>query len=160
MAEAAMPDLFRLTDEQGVVLEFLMPKNRPGARRVDDRSVISRIIHVLKMGGRWRDCPDASRPSHHDSQPLQQVVSTRFRARDAYCAGRGRLGRRDGGLGQQLRQGAPLGSRRERGGRAQAIGPSRGGQTTKVNVLADVLGRPAVIHLTSANASDVKTAPE
>jgi len=56
MAEAAMPDLFRLTDEQGVVLEFLMPKNRPGARRVDDRSVISRIIHVLKMGGRWRDC--------------------------------------------------------------------------------------------------------
>lgn len=46
------------------------------------------------------------------------------------------------------------------GARAQAIGPSRGGQTTKVHALTDVLGRPAVIHLTPGNASDVKTAPQ
>lgn len=29
-----------------------------------------------------------------------------------------------------------------------------------MHVLADVLGRPAVVHLTPGNASDVKTAPE
>ena len=32
----------------------------------------------------------------------------------------------------------------------QAIGLSRGGQTTKIHVLTDVLGRPAVIRLTLA----------
>ncbi len=42
----------------------------------------------------------------------------------------------------------------------QAIGPSRGGRTTKIHLLADVLGRPAVVHLTPGNASDVRTAPE
>ncbi len=62
--------------------------------------------------------------------------------------------------GQHLREGAPLGARRQRGAKAQAIGPSRGGQTTKIHVLTDVLGRPAVVHLTPGNASDVRTAPE
>ncbi len=47
-----------------------------------------------------------------------------------------------------------------KGARAQAIGPSWGGQTTKVHVLTDVLGRPAVIHLTPGNASDVRAAPD
>ena len=61
---------------------------------------------------------------------------------------------------QHLCEGAPLCSRRKRGARTQAIGPSRGGQTTKIHVLTDVLGRPAVVHLTPGNASDVRTAPE
>ena len=34
-----------------------MPVNQPGARRVDDRRVIGGIIHVLKSGCRWKDCP-------------------------------------------------------------------------------------------------------
>jgi transposase len=58
-----------------------------------------------------------------------------------------------------LHQGAPLRARRQRGAKAQAIGVSRGGQTTKVHVVTDVLGRPAVIHLTPGNASDVTAAP-
>lgn len=46
-----------------------------------------------------------------------------------------------------------------KGARAQGIGPSRGGQTTKIHVLTDVLGRPGVLLLTPGNASDVTTAP-
>jgi len=57
-----MADLFWLSDEQWAVLEPFMPKNQPGARRVDDRRVISGIVHVLKSGGRWRDCPEAYGP--------------------------------------------------------------------------------------------------
>ena len=57
-----MADLFWLTDEQWAVLEPFMPVNQPGARRVDDRRVISGIVHVLKSGGRWRDCPEAYGP--------------------------------------------------------------------------------------------------
>ena len=50
-------DLFWLSDGQWAVLEPFMPQNQPGARRVDDRRVISGIVHVLKTGARWRDCP-------------------------------------------------------------------------------------------------------
>lgn len=48
---------FWLSDRQWTTIEPLLPKNRPGARRVDDRRVISGIIHVLKVGCRWQDCP-------------------------------------------------------------------------------------------------------
>ncbi len=47
-----------------------------------------------------------------------------------------------------------------KGAKNQAIGPSRGGPTTKVHVLSDTLGRPAVVHLTLGNSSDVRTAPD
>ena len=52
-----MSGLFWLNDEQWAAIEPFMPKNQPGARRVDDRRVISGIIHVLKCGCRWIDCP-------------------------------------------------------------------------------------------------------
>lgn len=49
--------LFCLSDEAWAATEPHLPKNQPGARRVDDRRVISGIIHMLKCGGRWADCP-------------------------------------------------------------------------------------------------------
>lgn len=52
-----MTNAFWLSDTQWASIEPLLPKNRPGARRVDDRRVISGIVHVLKVGCRWRDCP-------------------------------------------------------------------------------------------------------
>jgi len=55
--EAVMARLFWLDDEQWAAVEPHLPKNQPGARRVDDRRVISGIIHVLKSGCRWCDCP-------------------------------------------------------------------------------------------------------
>ena len=55
--ESGMADLFWLSDEQWTVMEPFMPKNQPGARRVDDRRTISGIVHVLRSGCRWRDCP-------------------------------------------------------------------------------------------------------
>lgn len=57
-----MADLFWLTDEQWAAIDPLMPRNRPGARRVDDRRVISGIVHVLKSGCRWQDCPTSYGP--------------------------------------------------------------------------------------------------
>src|ERR671938_243014 len=58
MTEAVLvANLFCLSDEQWAVIEPFMPQNQPGARRVKDRRVVSGIIHVLKSGWRWRDCP-------------------------------------------------------------------------------------------------------
>jgi transposase len=52
-----MAHLFWLSDTQWAAIEPHLPKNHPGARCVDDRRVISGIIHVLKTGCRWCDCP-------------------------------------------------------------------------------------------------------
>ncbi len=52
-----MSRLFWLDDEAWAAIEPHLPKNQAGARRVDDRRVISGILHVLKTGCRWQDCP-------------------------------------------------------------------------------------------------------
>ena len=48
-------DLFWLTDEQFRRIEPHLPTDTRGKARVDDRRVISGIVHVLKSGGRWID---------------------------------------------------------------------------------------------------------
>jgi len=50
-------DVFWLSDEEWTRIEPWLPRGRRGAHRVDDRRVISGIIHMLKTGARWRDCP-------------------------------------------------------------------------------------------------------
>jgi hypothetical protein len=49
--------------------------------------------------------------------------------------------------------------RRKRGRQIQAIGRSRGGWTTKIHALIDVIGHPYALMLTAGNVSDVKAAP-
>ncbi len=50
-------DYFWLTDAQFARLKPLLPNDTRGVPRVDDRRVISGIVHVLKSGGRWADAP-------------------------------------------------------------------------------------------------------
>src|ERR1017187_9217864 len=50
-------NLFWLTDEQWAKIEPSPPTDVRGKVRVDDRRVISGILHVLKSGCRWCDCP-------------------------------------------------------------------------------------------------------
>ena len=50
-------DHFWLTEAQFARLEPFVPTDTRGKLRVDDRRVISGIIHVLKSGGRWVDAP-------------------------------------------------------------------------------------------------------
>lgn len=52
-----MVDEFWLSDPQWARLAPLLPNKPRGVPRVDDRRVISGIVHVLKSGGRWVDAP-------------------------------------------------------------------------------------------------------
>lgn len=52
-----MADLFWLSDDAWAVIEPHLPHGKPGKPRVNDRVVISGILHVLKVGCRWRDVP-------------------------------------------------------------------------------------------------------
>jgi transposase len=54
--------LFWLTEEQFARLEPHLPTDTRGKVRVDDRRVISGIVHVLKSGCRWVDAPSAYGP--------------------------------------------------------------------------------------------------
>ena len=49
--------LYWLSDEQWARIEPLLPTDVRGKKRVDDRRVISGIMHVLKTGCRWCDLP-------------------------------------------------------------------------------------------------------
>jgi len=50
-------NLFWLNDDQWQRIAPYLPKDVRGKSRVDDRRVISGIIHVIKSGCRWCDCP-------------------------------------------------------------------------------------------------------
>ena len=50
-------NLFWLDDEQWGKIQPLLPTDVRGKERADDRRVISGILHVLKSGCRWCDCP-------------------------------------------------------------------------------------------------------
>ena len=43
-------------------IEPLLPRGRRGAHRVDDRRVISGVVHMMRSGARWRDCPSEYGP--------------------------------------------------------------------------------------------------
>ena len=57
--------------------------------------------------------------------------------------------------GFQLHQGPSLRGRRKRGAFNNAIGRSRGGQTTKIHALTDDIGRPLAFLITPGNTHDL-----
>jgi transposase len=55
-------EAYWLSDAEWAALEPHLPRGRRGAHRVDDRRVISGIVHMLRSGARWRDCPPVYGP--------------------------------------------------------------------------------------------------
>jgi transposase len=53
-----MSDFFWFSDEQWSRIAPLLPNDVRGMKRVDDRRVLSGIVHALQSGGRWGDCPE------------------------------------------------------------------------------------------------------
>ena len=57
-----MSDFFWFSDAQWARIKPLLPTDVRGKKRVDDRRVLSGIVHALKSGGRWTDCADVYGP--------------------------------------------------------------------------------------------------
>lgn len=53
---------FWLSEDQFARLAPLLPNDTRGVARVDDRRVISGIVHVLRSGCRWKDAPAVYEP--------------------------------------------------------------------------------------------------
>ena len=113
-----------------------------GAHRVDDRRVISGIMHMLRSGARWRDCPPDYGPYttiyNRFNRWSRQGIWT-----DIFYALTGSTGTdRDDVDRLHLRQSPSLRGRRKRGDFEHAIGRSRGGRTSKIHALTEDRGRP------------------
>ncbi len=68
-----MAQLFGLSAEQVARIRPLLPKER-GGKRVDDRKVLSGIIHVIQKGLRLGGRPGGLRPPQNPLQPLPPLL--------------------------------------------------------------------------------------
>lgn len=154
-----MADHFWLSDAQWAVIEPHIPKVYTGKRRVDDRRVISGIVHRLRGGGvSLAGAAGGLRAVYDGVQPLQSLEQAGPVAADPDGSERRRRSAGRGHDRLDFGQGPPLGGRRKRGASLQAIGRSRGGRTTKVHLLVDEAGRPRVLQLSPGQASDIVAA--
>lgn len=53
---------FDLSDTEWAVIQPLLPANKKGPRRVDDRRVLNGIFYILRTGAPWRDLPERYGP--------------------------------------------------------------------------------------------------
>ncbi len=121
--------------------------------------MISGILHVLKAGCRWCDCPADCGPSTTVYNRFNRWSHRGFwlKLLDA-LVGAGAVTRSTAVDNTYVKaQRAAFGAKGARS--TQAIGRSRDGWTTKVQPLTDVIGRPYALMLTADNVSDVKAAP-
>lgn len=132
---------------------------RRGRPRADLVVVVTALLHLLRAGCPWRDLPCEgvnwrtvygyfvrwrergvwetilAALAQHQEGRLRFIDSTYVRANQSACN--------------------PAG-----GPAAQAIGPSRGGRTTKVHALVDGRGRALKLLLTAGNVVDITVAEE
>ena len=152
-----MANEYWLSDRQWQAIEPLIPMNRRGVKPGRNRAVISGILHVLKFGCRWRDCPEIYGPhttiynrfnrwskagiwtamlqacTTMDAADLQCIDSTTAKAHRCSAGGKG-------------------------GADTQAIGCSRGGRSTKIHAVADHVGRLIAFDLTPGQRGDIRPA--
>ncbi|MCQ1775460.1 IS5 family transposase [Neorhizobium galegae] len=135
----------------------LLPTDVRGMKRVDDRRVLSGIVHALRSAGRWADCADVYGPKKtlynrfvrwSERGIWEGIFSALAGSEDVpdqlfidsscikvhRCAGGGK------------------------GGPAHGIGRTKGGRNTKLHAVCDEKGRPCVLLLTPGNVNDCKVA--
>lgn len=152
-----MSDLFCFSDAQWARMEPLLPSNTRGLKRVDDRRVLSGIVHVIRSGGRWVDAPADYGPKK-TLYNLFQRWAERGIWEDIFSALAGSEDVPDRLMIDSTIIKAHRSSSGAKGGLAHGIGLSKGGRTTKIHCVTDGRGRPCVLAITPGNTSDHKAA--
>ena len=146
-------NLFWLSDEQWKRIEPHLPRDVRGVERADDRRVISGIVHVLRSGCRWCDCPPEYGPpttiyNRFVRWARRGIWENLFRE----LAGNGRSA--DMQMINSTHVKAHRSAAGGKGGRKSSCRVSRGGRNTKIHALADAKGRLIAILLTGGEAHD------
>jgi transposase len=83
---------FWLTEAQFSRLQPLLPNKPRGVPRVDDRRVISAMVHVIRGGLMWRDAPRRLWLAQNPPQPLRVLEQSGRVRLDIRSAGHGAHG--------------------------------------------------------------------
>ncbi len=130
-----IPDRFWLADVQFAKIAPLLPSDTRGKARVDDRRVISGIVHELKSGGRWIDAP----PEYGPRTTLYNRYVRRAAAKGVSVNLFQALAQAGGPLAQLLIDSSAVKAHRSasggKGGSAPRRSVSRGDRTTKIHAL-------------------------
>ncbi|MXO69488.1 IS5 family transposase [Altererythrobacter marinus] len=153
-----MADFFWFSHEQWARIEPLLPQDTRGMPRVDDRRVLSGIVHA-KSGGRWADCPE-------HIYGLKKTLYNRFRRwaeRGVWERIFADLAGIDGVPSRLFIDSSCIKVHRTAGGAKGGLGSwyigiTKGGRNTKLHAICDEKGRPHVLLLTLGNTHDAKVA--
>jgi transposase len=151
--------LYWLRDAEWKRIEPLLPSGRRGAHRVDDRRVISGIMHMLRSGARWRDCPPEYGPYttiyNRFNRWSRQGVWT-----DIFYALTGSTGM----VGTMSIDSTHIKAHRSaagaKGGPSVTRSAARGAGGRPIHALTDDLGRPLSFLITPGNTHDLAGARE
>jgi transposase len=152
-----MANEFWLSEGSRAVIEPGIPMHRRGVELGNNYKVISGIVHVLRSGCRWWDCPEVF-GSH-------ATIYNRFNrwSRDGIWQSIWeRLIRLDAAMVQCIDSTSSKAHRCAAGGEGgeatQDIGRSRGGRTTKVHAVVDARGCMIAFDLTPGQRGDIRPA--
>ena len=148
---------FWLSEAQFDRIRPLLPNKVRGVPRVDDRRVISGIIHVIRYGLIWRHAPSEYGP-HKTlyNRFVRWSEAGVFNRIFAALAAEGRAtGTGDGDNRRYPPEGAPHRSQSaKKGALSRCIGRTRGGLNSKLHAVCDGDGKPLIMLLTEGQVSD------
>ncbi|MGH7555429.1 MAG: IS5 family transposase [Longimicrobiales bacterium] len=134
-------------------MEPYLPTDVRGKDRVDDRRVISGILHVLKSGCRWCDCP----PEYGPPTTIYNRF-VRWAERGVWERLFRKLAARGRSTQTQMIDSTHIKAHRSasgaKRGRRSRLLAARGGRNTKIHAIADAKGRLLSILLSGGEAHD------
>ncbi len=150
-----MSHLFWLEHVHVKLIQHLFPKPR-GVARVDDRKVLSGIIHVIRNGLRWRDAP----PEDGSNKTFNNQWARWFRM-GVFARILSELAAEGDATGTLMidttylkahRTACSMGLKEK--GRGRLIGHTKGDLNSKLHAVTDAMGRPVWLFLSAGNVSD------
>jgi transposase len=148
---------YELSDHEWVVIKPMLPNKPRGVPRVNDRRVLNGIFWVLRSGAPWRDLPESFGPptTCYNRFVRWRRAGVWDRIMEALAAAQDAAVQMIGTSIVRVHQhGAFIA-----GNRAQHMGRSRGGLTSKVHAVVDANGLPVRPGLSPGEAHDNRLRP-
>ncbi|NIA69660.1 IS5 family transposase [Pelagibius litoralis] len=149
-----MPDNYWISETQLERIKPYFPRSH-GVPRVDDRRVISGIIHVIRNGLRWRDAPEVY--GAHKTLYNRFVRWSRmgmFRRIFESLVSEGMQPEQLMIDATHLKAHRTAASLAEKGGSPRRIGRTKGGLNSKLHAVTNGEGKPIMLMLSEGQMSD------